>query len=94
MLIDLATKPLAGGPFPWQPPKDSKCAAAPPLPTQQWVDPDCDESNGIESADEPSMLRLDALMMTVQVGSLRSICPHHLDSGPHHHLDPSHCYRT
>jgi hypothetical protein len=34
---------------------------------EHWVDPDHDESNGIESTDEPSMLRLDALMMTVQV---------------------------
>jgi hypothetical protein len=34
---------------------------------EQWVDPDMDESNGIDSIDEPSVLRLDALVMVTQV---------------------------
>ena len=34
---------------------------------EHWVDPDMDESNGIDSIDEPSVLRLDALVMVTQV---------------------------
>lgn len=43
-----------------------KCAIV--LCDEHWIDPDHEDANGIESTDEPSMLRLDALMMTVQVG--------------------------
>ncbi|KIZ07098.1 hypothetical protein MNEG_0853 [Monoraphidium neglectum] len=48
-----------------------KCAIV--LCDEHWVDPDHDESNGIESTDEPSMLRLDALMMTVQLNIRKTL---------------------
>jgi hypothetical protein len=37
-----------------------------PSPSQT-QDPDRDESNGLGSVDEPSVLRIDSLIMTVQV---------------------------
>lgn len=37
---------------------------------EQWVDADLDESNGIDSMDEPSVLRLDSLVMVTQVGDV------------------------
>jgi hypothetical protein len=32
------------------------------------VDPDNNEANGLDSLDEPSVLRLDSLVMVAQVG--------------------------
>jgi hypothetical protein len=32
-----------------------------------WADPDGDERNGIDSIDQPSVLRQDSLMVMVQV---------------------------
>ena len=33
-----------------------------------WVDPDQNDNNGTDALDEPSVLRLDSLVMVVQVG--------------------------
>lgn len=41
--------------------------AAVVLADERWVDPDMDDSNGIDSIDQPSLLRQDALMVMVQV---------------------------
>ncbi len=42
-----------------------KCAIV--LCDERWLDPDNDDLNGIDTLDEPSVLRLDSLMMVVQV---------------------------
>jgi len=42
-----------------------KCAVV--LCDHQWLDPDRDDANGLGSVDAPSVLRIDALIMTVQV---------------------------
>lgn len=42
-----------------------RCAIV--LCDELWVDPDNDDSNGIDTIDEPSVLRLDALVMVVQL---------------------------
>lgn len=34
---------------------------------EQWVDPDSNEANGIDSLDEPSVLRLDSMVMVAQL---------------------------
>lgn len=38
------------------------------LADAKWADPDMDDSNGIDSIDQPSVLRQDSLMVMVQVG--------------------------
>lgn len=42
-----------------------KCAIV--LCDERWMDPDMDDTNGIDTLDQPSVLRLDATMMVVQV---------------------------
>ena len=43
------------------------CSAAIVLADAVWADPDGDERNGIDSIDQPSVLRQDSLMVMVQV---------------------------
>lgn len=42
-----------------------RCALV--LCDELWVDPDKDDANGIDSLDEPSVLRLDSLVMVAQL---------------------------
>jgi hypothetical protein len=53
-----------------------RCAVV--LCDESWVDPDNNEANGLDSLDEPSVLRLDSLVMVAQVGGHASkrICTH------------------
>lgn len=44
------------------------------LADERWVDPDLDESNGIDAIDQPSVLRQDALMVMVQVRPGGAVC--------------------
>lgn len=46
----------------------STCRCALVLCDELWVDPDANEANGLDSLDEPSVLRLDSLVMVAQVG--------------------------
>eukprot|EP00878_Enallax_costatus_P037607 GHUV01042494.1.p1 GENE.GHUV01042494.1~~GHUV01042494.1.p1 ORF type:complete len:301 (+),score=77.35 GHUV01042494.1:33-935(+) len=45
----------------------SRFRAAVVLADERWIDPDMDDSNGIDSIDQPSLLRQDALMVMVQL---------------------------
>jgi hypothetical protein len=45
-----------------------RCALV--LCDELWVDPDNNDANGLDSLDEPSVLRLDSLVMVAQVRSL------------------------
>jgi len=49
-----------------------RCALV--LCDEQWADPDMDETNGIHATDEPSVLRLDSLVMVVQVRRAAQAC--------------------
>lgn len=50
-----------------------RCAVV--LCDELWVDPDNNDANGLDSLDEPSVLRLDSLVMVAQVrGSAASSC--------------------
>lgn len=42
-----------------------RCALV--LCDELWVDPDNNDANGLDSLDEPSVLRLDSLVMVAQV---------------------------
>lgn len=53
--VQLAALPLA------------RFRAAIVLADAKWTDPDMDDSNGIDSIDQPSVLRQDSLMVMVQV---------------------------
>lgn len=40
---------------------------------EAWVDPDANDANGLDTLDEPSVLRLDSLVMVAQV-TTRALC--------------------
>lgn len=42
---------------------------------EQWVDPDMNAANGIDSLAQRDMLRLDSMVMMVQVGAARGAWP-------------------